>query len=159
MNSYFVDLNLILIKKIDHFLFALLHNCARLRNIEKCERDAKMAPQFFSKAPLSYLNLLFNSHGENQLEHRSMEAVSITTSIFKLFKANIITIENQKEVAKMNAQRAEEIASSPIMANVTYNGESIYIEHVDEQNGTVTIHSLDEPNNKQSVSVTSLNEQ
>ena len=54
----------------------------------------------------------------------------------------------------MNAQRAEEISSSPIMANVTYNGESIYIEHVDEQNGMATIHSLDEPNNKQSVSVT-----
>ena len=59
----------------------------------------------------------------------------------------------------MNAQRAQEISSSPIMANVTYNGESIYIEHVDEQNGIATIHSLNEPNNKQSVSVTSLNEQ
>lgn len=88
-----------------------------------------------------------------------MEAVSITTSISKLFGTNIITFENQKEVATMNAQRAQEIASSPIMANVIYNGESIYIEHVDEQNGTATIHSLDEPNNKQSVSVTSLNEQ
>ncbi|MEK4092679.1 H-type small acid-soluble spore protein [Viridibacillus sp. FSL H8-0110] len=42
----------------------------------------------------------------------------------------------------MNAQRAEEIASSPIMANVTYNEESIYIEHVDKQNGTATIHPL-----------------
>lgn len=62
-------------------------------------------------------------------------------------------------MAKINAQRAEEIASSPIMANVTYNGESIYIEHVDEQNGIATIHSLDEPNNKQSVSVTILEEQ
>ncbi|ETT82193.1 small acid-soluble spore protein H [Viridibacillus sp. FSL R5-0477] len=59
----------------------------------------------------------------------------------------------------MNAQRAEEIASSPIMANVTYNEESIYIEHVDKQNGTATIHPLDEPNKKQSVSVTSLKEQ
>lgn len=88
-----------------------------------------------------------------------MEAVSITTSISKLFGTNIITFGNQKEVATMNAQRAQEIASSPIMANVIYNGESIYIEHVDEQNGTATIHSLDEPNNKQSVSVTSLNEQ
>ncbi|MFK9117004.1 small, acid-soluble spore protein, H family [Peribacillus castrilensis] len=29
------------------------------------------------------------------------------------------------------------------MANVTCNEESIYIEHVDEQNGTDTIHSLD----------------
>lgn len=59
----------------------------------------------------------------------------------------------------MNAQRAQEIASSQVMANVTYNGESIYIEHVDEQNGTATIHSLNEPNKKQSVSVASLNEQ
>ncbi|WP_077214966.1 small acid-soluble spore protein H [Bacillus dakarensis] len=59
----------------------------------------------------------------------------------------------------MNAQRAQEIASSPNMANVTYNGEGIYIEHVDETNGIATIHSLNEPNNKQSVSVTSLNEQ
>ena len=59
----------------------------------------------------------------------------------------------------MNGQRAQEIASSPIMANVTYNGEGIYIEHVDEQNGTARIHSLDDPNNKQSVSVTSLYEQ
>jgi small acid-soluble spore protein H (minor) len=58
----------------------------------------------------------------------------------------------------MNAQRAQEIASSPIMANVTYNGERIYIEHVDQQNRTATIHPLDEPNNKQSVSVSDLME-
>ncbi|UOQ94925.1 small acid-soluble spore protein H [Halobacillus shinanisalinarum] len=59
----------------------------------------------------------------------------------------------------MNAQRAQEIASSSTMANVTYNGEGIYIEHVDESNETATIHSLNAPNNKQSVSVTSLSEQ
>jgi len=59
----------------------------------------------------------------------------------------------------MDAQRAQEIASSAIMASVTYNGESIYIEHVDQQKGTATIHPLDEPNNKQSISITSLNEQ
>ncbi len=59
----------------------------------------------------------------------------------------------------MKAQRAQEIASSPIMANVTFNGEGIYIEHVDEQNGTATIHYLDTPNNKHSVSVSSLSEQ
>jgi small acid-soluble spore protein H (minor) len=45
------------------------------------------------------------------------------------------------------------------MVNVSYNGQSIYIEHVDQQNGTATIHTLDEPNNKQSVSVSSLHEQ
>jgi small acid-soluble spore protein H (minor) len=59
----------------------------------------------------------------------------------------------------MDAQRAQEISASATMANVTYNGQSIYIEHVDQQNGTATIHPLDEPNNKQSVSVSSLEEQ
>ncbi|MFP3124861.1 small acid-soluble spore protein H [Ectobacillus funiculus] len=56
----------------------------------------------------------------------------------------------------MNAQRAQEISSSPIMAKVTCNGERIYIEHVDAQNGTATIHCLDNPNNKQSVPVSNL---
>jgi small acid-soluble spore protein H (minor) len=59
----------------------------------------------------------------------------------------------------MDAQRAQEITNSSTMANVTYNGKRIYIEHVDQQNGTTTIHPLDEPNNKQSVSVSSLVEQ
>lgn len=59
----------------------------------------------------------------------------------------------------MNAQRAQEIASSPNMANVSYNGQQIYIEHVDQDNGTATVHPLNEPDNKQSVSVESLIEQ
>lgn len=59
----------------------------------------------------------------------------------------------------MDAQRAQEIANLQTMANVMYNGTPIYIEHVDQQNQTATIHSLDEPNNKQSVSVTKLIEQ
>lgn len=65
---------------------------------------------------------------------------------------------NQKEMVKMDAQRAQEIASSPDMAKVSYNGQNIYIEHVDQQSGTATIHSLDNPNQKQSVSVMSLSE-
>ena len=59
----------------------------------------------------------------------------------------------------MDAQRAQEIADSVDMANVIYNGKSIYIEHVDQQNGVATIHNLDESNSKQSVSVTELTEQ
>jgi small acid-soluble spore protein H (minor) len=58
----------------------------------------------------------------------------------------------------MNTQRAKEIAASPVMANVTYNGIPIYIEQVDEENGTATIYPLDEPKNKQKVSVSSLKE-
>ncbi|MCM3794338.1 small acid-soluble spore protein H [Priestia sp. YIM B13446] len=59
----------------------------------------------------------------------------------------------------MDAQRAQEIADSVDMANVIHNGKSIYIEHVDQQNGVATIHNLDEPTNKQSVSITELTEQ
>jgi small acid-soluble spore protein H (minor) len=64
-----------------------------------------------------------------------------------------------KEVKKMNAQRAQEIASTPEMCNVIYNGKGIYIEHVDQETGQATIHELDNPNTKQSVSVDSLIEQ
>jgi small acid-soluble spore protein H (minor) len=58
----------------------------------------------------------------------------------------------------MDAQRAQEIANSPIMINVTYNGSPIYIEHVDKGNQTATIHPLDNPNQKQSIPVTNLEE-
>ncbi|SDI04095.1 small acid-soluble spore protein H [Alteribacillus bidgolensis] len=59
----------------------------------------------------------------------------------------------------MDAQRAQEISSSPDMANVVFNGESVYIEHVDQQVGIATIHPMNDPNKKQSVSITSLEEQ
>ncbi|EIJ78076.1 acid-soluble spore protein H [Bacillus methanolicus PB1] len=58
----------------------------------------------------------------------------------------------------MNVQRAQEIAASPIMANVTYNGVPIYIQHVDEKNETATIYPLDEPEKIQNVSLSSLTE-
>jgi small acid-soluble spore protein H (minor) len=58
----------------------------------------------------------------------------------------------------MEVYRAQEIADSRSMVNVTYNGTPVYIEHVDQNNGKATIHPLDEPTNKQSVSVTDLSE-
>jgi small acid-soluble spore protein H (minor) len=59
----------------------------------------------------------------------------------------------------MDSQRAQEISFSSEMIEVMYNGKSVYIEHVDQQNGVATIHPLDEPNNKQTVSVSNLIEQ
>ena len=56
----------------------------------------------------------------------------------------------------MNKQRAQEIAASPVMANVTYNGEQIYIQNVNETNEMARIYPLSEPNNEQEVSVSSL---
>lgn len=58
----------------------------------------------------------------------------------------------------MDAQRAQEIADSPIMANVTYNGNRVYIEHVDQGKQIATVHPLDNPNSKQNVPVTNLQE-
>ncbi|MCP8615690.1 small acid-soluble spore protein H [Salirhabdus salicampi] len=59
----------------------------------------------------------------------------------------------------MDAQRAQEIMSSPSMANVTYNGNHVYIEHVDQGAGKATVHPIDNPEHKQSVSVEELLEQ
>jgi small acid-soluble spore protein H (minor) len=59
----------------------------------------------------------------------------------------------------MDNQRAKEIASSPVMENVTYEGTPIYIQHVNEQNGTARIYPLGQPENEQEVPLTSLIEQ
>ena len=59
----------------------------------------------------------------------------------------------------MNAQRAKEIAASPDMVNVTYNGTPIYIQQVNEENETARIYPLDEPENEQEVALESLREE
>lgn len=59
----------------------------------------------------------------------------------------------------MNRQRAEEIAASPVMADVTYNGVPIYIQHVDETNETARIYPLGQPENEQDVPLYSLKEE
>lgn len=56
----------------------------------------------------------------------------------------------------MNAQRAQEIAASPVMANVTYDGVPIYIQRVNDQNETARISPLNQPENEQEVPVSNL---
>lgn len=56
----------------------------------------------------------------------------------------------------MNKQRAAEIAASPVMANVTYGGVPVYIQHVDEKNETARIYPLGQPENELEVSLNSL---
>ncbi|MEX2460038.1 MAG: small acid-soluble spore protein H [Paenibacillaceae bacterium] len=58
----------------------------------------------------------------------------------------------------MNKQRAIEISNSPVMANVTYDGVSIYIQHVDEMNDTARIYPLNQPEKEQEISLNSLKE-
>ncbi|GGL51795.1 small acid-soluble spore protein H [Sporolactobacillus putidus] len=59
----------------------------------------------------------------------------------------------------MDTQRAQEIAKSPVMVNVTHNGIPIYIQHVDESTETARIYPLDNPGKEQEVSIGSLQEQ
>lgn len=59
----------------------------------------------------------------------------------------------------MNSQRAKEIAASPVMANVSYNGTPIYIQQVNEADETARIYPLDQPENEQEVSLDSLKEE
>ncbi|MDF2822367.1 MAG: small acid-soluble spore protein H-type [Clostridiales bacterium] len=56
----------------------------------------------------------------------------------------------------MNRKRAKEIASSPEMMAVTYNGSPIYIEDVNPTKDSASIHYLDQPHNSQEVSLTQL---
>lgn len=59
----------------------------------------------------------------------------------------------------MNIQRAQEIASSAVMANVLCDGTPIYIQHVDEQNETARIYALSNPEEEREVPLYSLTEQ
>ena len=59
----------------------------------------------------------------------------------------------------MNTQRAKEIATSPVMANVTCNGVPVYIQYVDENNETARIYPLDQPEKEQEVAIANLTEE
>ncbi|MCR2821750.1 H-type small acid-soluble spore protein [Lederbergia panacisoli] len=56
----------------------------------------------------------------------------------------------------MNRQRAAEIAESPDMKHVTYNGKPVYIQRVDDQNDTARVFRLDDPGYEFDVQVTNL---
>ncbi len=58
----------------------------------------------------------------------------------------------------MDIQRAQEIAASPTMEHVEYNGSRIYIQHVNEENETARIYPLDQPDQEQDVPLRSLSE-
>lgn len=56
----------------------------------------------------------------------------------------------------MDIQRAKEIVNSGAFANILYNGQRIYIQHVNEQKGTARIYPLDDPENEKEVPVEQL---
>jgi small acid-soluble spore protein H (minor) len=64
----------------------------------------------------------------------------------------------REKVEGLNKQRAKEIVSSPNMVNVTYNGQPIYIQNVDDETETARIYPLDNPENEQTVPLSQLKE-
>lgn len=59
----------------------------------------------------------------------------------------------------LNRQRAQEIAQSPNMKQVTYNGEQVYIQHIDENRNIARIFPLNDPENEFEVQISSLKEE
>ncbi|SDZ23092.1 small acid-soluble spore protein H (minor) [Evansella caseinilytica] len=57
----------------------------------------------------------------------------------------------------MNTQRAKEIALSPVLANVEYQGSRVYIQNVDDS-GIARVYSLNDPGHEFDVQVTDLTE-
>ncbi|KRE48115.1 H-type small acid-soluble spore protein [Paenibacillus sp. Soil522] len=56
----------------------------------------------------------------------------------------------------MNKLRAQEIAESPVMAHVTYEGNAIYIQHVDHDKETARIYPLHDSEQELEVPIQSL---
>jgi small acid-soluble spore protein H (minor) len=59
----------------------------------------------------------------------------------------------------MNVGRAKEIADSVEMINVTYKGEPVIIQHVDETAKLARIYSRSDPDNEHDVPVLNLIEE
>ncbi|HLR63481.1 MAG TPA: H-type small acid-soluble spore protein [Lentibacillus sp.] len=57
----------------------------------------------------------------------------------------------------MNRQRAEEIAQSPDMKHVTYSGNQVYIQHVNDAH-TARVFTLYSPENEFDAQLEKLNE-
>jgi len=58
----------------------------------------------------------------------------------------------------MDKQRAKEIRESENLINVTYNGDPIYIQNVNENNETASVYELENPQKQHQVSVEELQE-
>ncbi|NEW07653.1 H-type small acid-soluble spore protein [Paenibacillus sp. SYP-B3998] len=58
----------------------------------------------------------------------------------------------------MDIQRANEIAASSVMVNVSYEGVPIYIQHVNEPNEMARIYPLNQPDKEQNVPLHTLKE-
>ena len=75
----------------------------------------------------------------------------------RLFLCRVATIVTKGGIFVDN-KRAKEIANSPNMVDVTYNGTKIYIDSVDEPNECCVIHFIDQPVTRLNVPLSDLKE-
>ncbi|WP_174730345.1 H-type small acid-soluble spore protein [Mesobacillus harenae] len=59
----------------------------------------------------------------------------------------------------MNTGRAKEILESPEIINVTYDGQAVIIQHVDEQTKMARIYTKEQPDKEKDVPVLNLIEE
>lgn len=59
----------------------------------------------------------------------------------------------------MDVNRAQQIVNSPNEIEVMYNGNSIWIEHVNENESTARVHKRENPDTEMTVQVQDLVEQ
>lgn len=58
----------------------------------------------------------------------------------------------------MDKSRAMEIKEAANLINVTFNGDPIYIQDIDEQSGMAQVYSLENPEDQRKVSINDLQE-
>ncbi|WP_156647129.1 H-type small acid-soluble spore protein [Lentibacillus sp. JNUCC-1] len=58
----------------------------------------------------------------------------------------------------MNVERASEIVESGDLIRVNYDGQQIFIQHVDESAKVARVYALDDPSDEFEVNIEELNE-
>ncbi|GEL76403.1 H-type small acid-soluble spore protein [Tenuibacillus multivorans] len=58
----------------------------------------------------------------------------------------------------MERLRAEEIASSPKLHNVQFNGKRVFIQHVEDDHDVARVYYLDDPANEFDVQLSNIRE-
>jgi len=82
----------------------------------------------------------------------------ILRNIYPVIDNTICVGEEKGGFFQMNVQRAQEIATSGVIANITFNGVRVFIQNVDEKNETARIYPLDDPQKEQDVPLENLME-
>jgi small acid-soluble spore protein H (minor) len=80
------------------------------------------------------------------------------TALHKTYRLRQSKMKPKRRNATMNARRAKEILESADTVNVTYLGQPVMIQHVDEKEETARIYEKQQPEIEKTVPLSSLHE-